>query len=215
MRIIFARHGESYANTARVISNRGLKHPLTQTGRNQASALARKLQPEKIVRIYSSPILRAIETTVIVANHLGIEYEIDDALREYDVGYLEGRSDDRAWQTWQELFDSWTKERRWEQRVEGGETFYQVKERFVPFIDRLIRHHQGTDDRLVCIAHGGLYWMMLPLVLTNIDTQFIVQRQGFAYTTTVTSELTSDGLVCMEWNGVAIGGRSRGEIEAR
>jgi probable phosphoglycerate mutase len=215
MRIIFARHGESYANTTREISNRGLKHPLTQTGRKQASALACKLQPEKIARIYSSPILRAIETTVIIANYLGVEYEIDDALREYDVGYLEGRADERAWQIWQELFDSWTKERRWEQKVEGGETFYQVKKRFVPFIDRLIRHHQVTDDRLVCLAHGGLYWMMLPLVLANIDTEFIEQRQGFSHMTTVTAELTSNGLVCTKWNDVAIGGRSRRKIKAR
>jgi broad specificity phosphatase PhoE len=215
MEIIFARHGESYANTKHEISNRGLKHPLTQTGRKQASALACRLQPEKITHIYSSPILRAIETTIIVANYLGVEYEIDDALREYDVGYLEGRADEKAWQIWQELFDSWTKERRWEQKVEGGETFYQVKERFVPFIDRLIHNHQETDDKLACIAHGGLYWMMLPLVLANIDTEFIKQRQGFAYTTTVTAELTSDGLVCTKWNDVATGGQSRGNIKAR
>jgi broad specificity phosphatase PhoE len=149
--------------------------------------------------------LRAIETTVIIADRLGVEYEIDDALREYDVGYLEGRSDEGAWQIWQELFDSWTKEQRWEQRIKGGETFLQVRERFVPFIERLIRHHQGTDDGLVCIAHGGLYWMMLPLVLANVDTEFIEQRQGFSHTTTVTSRLTGDGLVCTKWNDVAIG----------
>jgi probable phosphoglycerate mutase len=149
--------------------------------------------------------LRAIETTVIIANHLGIEYKVDPALREYDVGYLEGRTDEEAWQIWQELFNSWTKERRWEQKVEGGETFYQIKERFVPFIDGLIRHHQGTDDGLVCISHGGLYWMMLPLVLTNVDTELIDQRQGFAHTTIVTSELKSEGLVCTKWNGVVIG----------
>jgi len=33
MKLYFARHGESEANTLGVISNRGLKHGLTDTGR--------------------------------------------------------------------------------------------------------------------------------------------------------------------------------------
>jgi len=105
MKILFARHGESQANTLREMSARGLKHPLTQTGRIQASGLAHRLQHLSITRIYSSPVLRAIETTVIVASKLGVEYEISEALCEYDVGILEGRADAEAWQMWKELFD--------------------------------------------------------------------------------------------------------------
>ena len=91
MRIYFARHGESYANTLGEMSARGLKHPLTPVGRQQALALAKRLRPSKINRIFSSPILRAIETSVLIANELGIEYEVTDALREYDVGILEDK----------------------------------------------------------------------------------------------------------------------------
>jgi broad specificity phosphatase PhoE len=98
MKIYFARHGESQANIQRVFSNRGLKHPLTPAGRLQAAQLARRLQDRSVTCIYSSPVLRAVETSIVVAHALGIDYEVADALRENDVGVLEGRADDEAWQ---------------------------------------------------------------------------------------------------------------------
>lgn len=187
MKIFFARHGESQANVLREISNRGLKHPLTQTGRDQALSLANRLQRWSITRIYSSPLLRAIETSVIVASSLDVEYEIQDALREYDVGILEGRADTEAWATWQNLFDNWTNQQQQKQKIDCGEGFDEVKNRFFPFIENLVGRFRNTDANLLCIAHGGLYTMMLPLVLKNIDTQFIQQRQGFPYTSMIIS----------------------------
>ena len=69
MRIHFARHGESLANQLHVISNRGLVHGLTLEGRQQALGLAHLLEDRPISRVYTSPLLRAIETGVLVANH--------------------------------------------------------------------------------------------------------------------------------------------------
>ena len=94
MRIYFARHGESQANLLHEISNRGLRHGLTRKGREQAEGLARRLQGIPIATIYSSPVLRAIETSVILAHRLDVDYEVTEALREYDCGILEGRSSD-------------------------------------------------------------------------------------------------------------------------
>jgi len=203
MRIYFARHGESQANRLCEISNRGLRHGLTLQGREQALTLAHRLHGLPIARIYSSPILRAIETSVIVANELGLEYEIVDALREYDCGIGEGRSDKAAWHLWQELFDAWAMHGHWEQRIEGGESFYDIRDRFVPFIDSLVSQYGGTEARVVCVSHGGLYWMMLPLVLKNVDRE-LVSKRGLDYAACIVSELGPYGLVCVEWNGHAI-----------
>lgn len=203
MRIYFARHGQSQANTLHEMSTRGLKHPLTQAGRAQAADLARRLAGRSIAQIYASPVLRAIETTVIVASQLGVDYEVAEALREYDVGNLEGRADEEAWRIWKELFDDWAIHRRWDRRIEGGETFHEVRDRFVPFVDDLIRKYGHTDTNLLCVAHGGLYWMMLPMVLKNVDTAFIDEHLGFDYTALVVAELRPEGLICVEWNGQA------------
>ena len=205
MRIYFARHGESQTNLIHQISNRGLRHGLTPKGRTQAIALSQHLQTLSITHLYSSPLLRAIETSVIVANHLEIQYDVVDALREYDCGIAEGRSDEAAWQMWQDLYDAWSKHERWEQRIEGGESFHNVRDRFVPFIEGLVSQYRNTEARVVCVAHGGIYAMMLPLVLKNVD-QALITRYGFDYTACILAELRPTGLWCIEWNGHTIEG---------
>ena len=201
MRISFTRHGESEANVLHEVSNRGLRHGLTRKGREQAVALAHRVRGSPITRIYSSPLLRALETSVTLAHQLDSDYEVVDALREYDCGIIEGRSDEASWQSWQELWDAWVKHKQWERRIEGGESFYDVRGRFVPFIENLIQQYQRTDANLLCVGHGGLYWMMLPLVLKNVNTEFIAERHGFPYGTLIVSEWSPEGMVCREWSG--------------
>jgi broad specificity phosphatase PhoE len=55
--------------------------------------LAEKLKPVPISAIFTSPLGRAVETTKILSQTLGLPYQITDALREYDCGILEGKSD--------------------------------------------------------------------------------------------------------------------------
>ena len=205
MRIYFTRHGESQANLLHEISNRGLRHGLTYKGREQALALAAQLERHPITRIYSSPMLRAIETTALVANRLGVEYEVTDALREYDCGVLEGRSDDAAWQGWRELYDAWTVHGRWDQRSKGGESFHDVRARFEPFIQGLAARHADTDAELVCVSHGGIYSVMLTVVLKDVNRDVIARHGGFGYTSCVVAEMRPEGLFAVEWNGQRIG----------
>jgi broad specificity phosphatase PhoE len=204
MRIYFTRHGESEANLLRLISNLGLRHGLTQRGRIEAVVLAQYLQPRPVTRIYSSPLLRSIETTVILANRLGVDYEIVDALREFDCGIAEGRSDEAAWQMWRELFEAWLVYGRPDQRIEGGESFEDVRARFVPFVEKLVGRYRNTESEFVCMSHGGVYSAMLPLVLGNVD-QDLVSDFGLGYGACVVAEPGPAGLVCTEWNGQEIG----------
>ena len=147
--------------------------------------------------------LRAIETSVIVAERLEVAYEVTDALREFDCGIAEGRADEAAWQMWHEVFDAWTLHRHWDRRIEGGESFFDVRDRFVPFVEGLLAQYGDADANLLCVAHGGVLWMMLPLVLPNVDND-LMSKHGFGHTTCVISELRPDGLRCVEWDGVKI-----------
>jgi probable phosphoglycerate mutase len=204
MKITFTRHGESQANVLHEISNRGLKHPLTPTGRMQTAELAIILQDQGVTRLYSSPVLRAIETTVILAERLGVDYEVVEALREYDVGELEGRSDAGAWQAMEELGKTWLYQHQFDERVPGGESFNDLLKRFLPFIEGLIQEYGSGEAHLVCVAHGGVYWMMLSQVLGNVDLALIHKQGGFGHTDWITAELTASGLVCTAWNGVPV-----------
>src|SRR5262249_42192327 len=152
-------------------SNRGRRHPLTTLGREQATTLAARLHDEGIRRIYSSPLLRATETAEILAAAWGAEVEVRDALREFDTGILEGTSADAGWAIYDEVVAAW-KNGDWERRIEGGESFIDMRDRFVPFIEGLVATYRATADKVLLVSHGGLYRAMLPLVLTNVDTAY-------------------------------------------
>jgi 2,3-bisphosphoglycerate-dependent phosphoglycerate mutase len=201
MKIYFARHGESVANLLQEFSNRGVKHGLTEAGRQQASDLAQGLKCASIARIYSSPLLRAAQTAQIIARELKIPWEAADALREFDVGILEGHSDAVSWQVFGELLSAWLERGEWDRRIDQGESFINIQQRFMPFVERLLRHDRPADYNLLLVGHGGLYLCMLPLIMMNID-----HRSDFLWhlknTHLVVAELRPEGLICLSWGDV-------------
>jgi broad specificity phosphatase PhoE len=203
MKLYFVRHGESQANLLHEFSNRGLRHGLTDRGRQQATALAEKLEGLSITRLYSSPLLRAIETAEILACRLDIQYATTDALREYDCGILEGKSDAASWALYQAVFDDWIRHGSWQQRIEGGESFLSIKERFVPFVQHLIAENEHPQACIVLVGHGGIYRCMLPLVLVKIGFGYAIERP-IHNTGYVLAELKPQGLVCLSWCGTRV-----------
>ncbi len=202
MKLYFVRHGESEANVLKVISNRGLVHPLTELGRQQAAQLAQSLMSIPITRIYSSPLLRARQTAEIVAAALSLPVEITDVLREPDCGMAEGRSDEAAWAEHRQAWIAWLEEQRYDYRIEGGESFNDLRARFVPFIDRLLAEHGDTSDQLLLISHGALLITMLSVMLANAEAVFAEWRP-IPNTGTIVVERQAAGWVCVAWCGIA------------
>jgi probable phosphoglycerate mutase len=203
MKLYFVRHGESEANLLHEFSNRGRKHGLTDRGRQQAASLARKLQGASVAKLFSSPLLRAVQTAEILAGELGVPYRVTDALREYDCGVLEGRADAASWAAYQAVFDDWIRRGRWASRIEGGESLLDIQERFVPFIERLVEEGRDSPGSVVLVGHGGLYHCMLPLVLVNVDWDLAL-AQPIHNTGYVLAEARPEALVCISWCGMAI-----------
>jgi probable phosphoglycerate mutase len=196
--LYFARHGESEANLLREFSNRGLKHGLTERGRRQAASLAAILRERRIARIFTSPLLRATQAAELVAGAIGAPVEIVDALREYDCGILEGRSDPISWARYASIEEDWLRHGRWASCVEGGESFLDMRQRFLPCVERLIQTYRSSGAGVLLIGHGGLYRCMLPLILTNIDADF-ARKNTIANTGCVIAELGPSGLTCTAW----------------
>ena len=203
MKLYFVRHGESEANTLRVISNRGPKHALTEKGQQQAMALAQTLKGITVHKIFSSPVLRAVQTAEILAAELGMPCEITDALREFDCGVIDGRGDADAWRLHTETIEAWIIRQEWDRRIEQGESFNDIRSRFVPFIEGLVQEYASTPGAIILLGHGGTYWCMLPLVLSNVDYQFIADH-GFDHTTPIIAEPRPGGLVCLAWGNTKL-----------
>jgi broad specificity phosphatase PhoE len=203
MKLYFVRHGESEANLLHEISNRGQKHGLTPQGREQGATLASFLASCKITQLFASPLLRATQTADILSDALGLPYQITDALREYDCGILEGQFDAAAWEQYHQLRSAWINHHHWDARIEQGESFRDMQQRFVPFIQQLLQQTDHPNDSIVLIGHGGLYACMLPLILQNVSFA-MAATYPFPNTAYVLAEYHHKGLVGLEWCGISL-----------
>lgn len=195
MKIYFIRHGESEANVGKIFSNRGLKHGLTLKGMNQVHESAKILSEYNIDFIYSSPLLRAQQTTEILQQRLKCNAEIEEVLREADAG-LEDRSDMESWQKHIEIMQRWLSGSDLDRRINDGESFNDIKARFTPFIEKIT---QDTRNVLL-VGHGGLFCLMFPLVFENIDNKFIMENH-LPNCSIVIGDKINKSLFCIEWCG--------------
>jgi probable phosphoglycerate mutase len=203
MRFYFVRHGQSEANVDNRFSNQNFEiHPLTETGVQQARALAEKLREQKFTHIYASPMLRARQTAEILSAAHQLEIEITPALREHDAGDLEGRADQEAWDEYTRLIEAW-REMELDARISNGESFNDMRERFLPFVSEVAKKYSETDAQIVFVGHGGIFHTMLPQLMKNLEYEF-TGKNFLANTGVVVAEYQEGELVCLEWNGVTL-----------
>ncbi|GAA2757664.1 histidine phosphatase family protein [Actinopolymorpha rutila] len=200
MSLIFARHGESRANLLNVFANHEPSHPLTDRGREQAVALARRLAGRTTVdRIRSSPLLRAVQTARILGHELGVPVVVSDALREFDVGSYEGSGDPAHWREHDEVLKAWLVRNEGDHRVAGGENLHEIRARLRSLVDE-VATQAGTT---VLVGHGGLYRCALSDVLANVTPRWALAHP-LANTETVTARSHRGGLAAVAWGDLAV-----------
>jgi len=199
LRLFFVRHAQSEANVLGIFSNNGWKHPLTDLGRMQAKRLAESMANEKVSQIFSSPVMRAVQTSEILSERLGIPFAIAAGLREYDVGDYEGMPLGAGVDLKREVEAAWYYQKDYARCMPGGESFLDIRARFVPFIHELVEAYRYGDETIVLVSHGGVFYAMLPEVLTNVSWPEM-QTRKFSNTGYVLAELQPDAtLMCIDW----------------
>jgi len=203
MKLVFVRHGESTANRLREFSNSGFKHPLTEEGVGQAIKLAVNLSGLHVAQIYTSPVLRAVQTAQVLADQWIAPLRITEALREWDVGIYEGSTGPSGWELHRKVQQDWFEKGQLDSCMPGGESYKDIQARFVPFIEEILRTQNNPDLDMILVSHGGLYIAMLPEILKNIAHAY-ARGHAVPYTGCVVAEPGSDGLVCLSWDGVPL-----------
>lgn len=87
--LIVVRHGRTAANAAGVLLGRA-DPPLDEVGEQQAAAVAERLADLGVVRVVSSPLVRARATAGAIAAAAGVDVEVDERWVEVDYGALDG-----------------------------------------------------------------------------------------------------------------------------
>jgi probable phosphoglycerate mutase len=203
MNILFTRHGESEANVQQIISNRDLPHKLTTLGISQALALAETLTTWNVKKVLTSPIVRAKETGSLIAKKLGVPLSVSPALCEFDCGKMEGRGDEGAWRAHEAVTRAWDEDQDYDCRIlPDGESFNDMKVRFLPFLANIIAEKDQPGDILL-VSHGGMLHQMLPVILANVDRTF-TKHYPLGNCELVVTQTPSVNLVCKEWAGIRL-----------
>jgi isoleucyl-tRNA synthetase len=129
-------------------------NPLTRKGVLDAKQKAKSLKG-KIDLIYASPILRAKQTAMIIADEIKVPLFIDERLREIDMGVLQNKPYEEFDKY---IVDKVTGKRDLNKKIENGESLNEVKQRAINFILELERIHRGKN--ILIVSHGGVLWML-------------------------------------------------------
>ena len=146
MTLILVRHGQSESNALGVIGG-WRDYPLTELGRDQARAAARRLARGSLDAIYASDLSRASETARFIAEATSLEVIEEAALRERSWGDAEGLT--RA-----EIAE------RFGSGIPRGEGVIPNEELVEDFLARIVPafrdlHDRHRDERVAVVAHGG------------------------------------------------------------
>ncbi len=143
--LYLVRHGETDANVANRYAGWS-DDRLNERGRGQAAALARRLEPEGVRNVFSSPVRRAAETAGILADALSATVRTVHGLHEIAVGPWKGLTVEEVRARWPAEHEAFM-ERPDTFRLEGRERLDAVRTRALDGMDRVAHSLLSAADR--------------------------------------------------------------------
>ena len=148
--IILVRHGQTELNRGQRVQGRS-DYPLDEKGLGQARRIAERIKSEPVQVVYSSPLLRALETAGPIADAHGLRVQVEPGLAEMDVGELDGLSFTEMRDGYADFLRQW-REDAGSVRMPGGESVQEVQERAWPVVERSAADHPGGV--VVVVSHA-------------------------------------------------------------
>ena len=161
LELVLIRHGETAGNqcpTALGITDL----PLNEKGRRQASTLARVFALEKPEAIYSSPLVRAEETAIMIAKLHNMAVVPMQDLMERNFGFWENLAVDKIRSEYPQEYAEWKNDLAGYQ-IPGGESAKSHYDRLITAIDGLLEKH--TEGRVILVTHLGCIRHILAYLL--------------------------------------------------
>ena len=194
-RVFVARHGEA-AYESELLSDAG--GWLTTLGRDQARALAQSMAGERIARVWTSDMARAVQTGEIVAGGLGVDVVVRKGLREFGVGHAAGTNGDPD--PFAATFAAWL-DGDLTARIPGAESGTEVVERYEAVLDEIADQHRG--EAVLVISHGGVMCLALSALARNL-TPSHSRDVPLPNCGVVAVEADADGWVARSWVGTPL-----------
>ena len=156
MKITLVRHGQTEANYEKIIQ--GLENiPLNDTGRRQCKKLREKLADKHFDVCYMSPLLRTVETAIILIGER-VETIPDKRIVDRNMGDLEGKENT--------LYDA---HKYWDYDINctdnNVEGVKEIFDRCRDFLNYIIEKHNGKD--ILIVSHSAPIRAMRHLLLNT------------------------------------------------
>jgi alpha-ribazole phosphatase len=131
---------------------------LSDIGRSQALALAKRLAEEGFLAIYTSPLERTRQTAEAIAKHHSCPIETLDDLSEMDFGRWDGLSYEEINTLDAESYGKWLDDPL-NFSPPGGEDLNRFHGRIKGAFDSIIARH--SEGSVAAVSHGGAIRVML------------------------------------------------------
>ncbi len=151
IKIFLIRHGRQESP----LCNVDVK--LADEGRTQAQLVGRRLSGMEIDAVYSSNLIRAIETAEIIKEELclDLEVKISEDFRETEFGDMTGMSDEVLKVKFKDYFEK-REDCDEDIRIPGGENGEEVYKRMKMAMDMVIEDAKNNHyENIVIVSHGG------------------------------------------------------------
>lgn len=127
---------------------------LSDQGRRQVARLARRMSSERASVLYSSPLLRALETARPVAEATGAQIRLEPDLREIHCGEVDGWPVQEVRRLYPDLWQANLRQDDDGFRWPGGETYGELRDRSLGALRRIAAAHPG--ERVLVVTHAGV-----------------------------------------------------------
>ncbi|MDP2665023.1 MAG: class I tRNA ligase family protein, partial [bacterium] len=187
------RHGHSERQVLDIMSSWPEKKalPLTEKGIKQIEKAAKELKKKKIDLIFSSDLLRTKQTAEIVGKALGVTPILEERLREWNVGVLNGKPLTDLGKVWGKPNETSEQHymRRFVEPLPEGESYSQVQKRVYEFLQDVEKKYKGKN--ILIVSHE------LPLTLLETTMRGLSRQEMTNF-----RQKEKDYLVPGEWRQI-------------
>ena len=175
--LILIRHGETLWNTQLRMQG-SLDSDLTPKGESQIKALGEWMKEVPFDYLYCSDTSRAHKTAKAISKFTGHNLNLDERLREKNLGVFEGLTSEEARERYPETFRQF-KTAGASYVIDQGESTQQLLERSLDAIEEIRDRH--PQKVAVVVTHGGVVRVLMKHVLgipLDAPTQFLISNTG-------------------------------------
>jgi len=129
-----------------------------------------RLKESTIDAIYSSSLIRALETSKAIARFHQLPVQVEYNLRELEVGELEGITLDQLGTDFTDFLIQW-RQNGGITKLPGGESLIDLQNRVWQIIQNIIEKYQGS---VVIVSH---YFVILTIICTALNIPLTCLRR--------------------------------------